>query len=75
MKNVLSKERILFYLGKTHINYRLYIYDSIPSSNELAKKMIYTQKATSNSIIITNTQTAGLGRVGRSFFHHLAESI
>jgi len=68
MKDTLSKKQILSHMVKTDINYQLHIYDSISSTNELAKKMIYMGDAVAGSIIIANMQTAGRGRIGRSFF-------
>ena len=67
MKGDLSEKQILSYLGKSDIDYKLHIYDSVSSTNELAKKTIFTGEATAGSIIIAHMQTAGRGRLGRSF--------
>ena len=72
MKDILSEKRILYYLGKTDIKYRPHIYDNVPSTNEMAKKMIYTGEAAAGSIIIAISDEADLEEAS---LHQSAESI
>lgn len=66
-KNIISIDEIEYYLNKTHICYRLYIYDCVLSTNDIAKAMIQSGNAF-GSIIIANKQSAGRGKNERSFF-------
>lgn len=45
-----------------------FIYDSLDSTNLEAKRLLLDGKASSGCVVIANRQTAGRGRLGRSFF-------
>ena len=64
---MILEEQITRRLGKTHIDYRFHIYDSLLSSNDLAKEMIKSDDNCAGTVIIANTQTAGRGRKSRTF--------
>ena len=45
-----------------------FVYDSLDSTNLEAKRLLLEGKASSGSVVIAVRQTAGRGRLGRSFF-------
>ena len=63
----ISKEKILSYSCCSNMEERLFVYDTIDSTNNLAKTMA-RDGAKSGTVIISNHQTAGRGRQGRSFY-------
>ena len=63
---MILEEQIRRCLGKTHINYKFHIYDSLPSTNNLAKEMIQSGNC-GGTVIIAGRQTAGRGRKDRTF--------
>ena len=75
MNDNLSEKQILSCLGKTDINYRLHIYDSVQSTNELAKKMIYIGDAAAGSVVLLIHRLLGTAGSDGVFLHRLAESI
>ena len=52
----------------------IYIYDTIPSTNTKAKEMILNEDCCS-ALLIADTQTAGRGRTGHSFFSPQSSGI
>ncbi len=65
--DILSKEAIKHFLKKEYRAFDVFVYDTIDSTNNAAKK-IAVDGAAEGSIIIADTQTAGRGRMGRSFY-------
>ena len=63
----ISKDKILSYTKGQDIKDRLIIYDIIDSTNNVAKTMI-RDGAENRTIIVSNEQTAGRGRLGRNFY-------
>lgn len=62
------KQKILSYLPGDHPwQNTLYYYDTLPSTNDLAKEMAQNN-APNGTVIIAGSQSAGRGRMGRSFF-------
>lgn len=46
----------------------VFVYDNLDSTNLEAKRLLLDGRASGGSVIIANHQTAGRGRLGRSFF-------
>ncbi|NCB01566.1 MAG: biotin--[acetyl-CoA-carboxylase] ligase, partial [Spirochaetia bacterium] len=66
--NALHKESILSLLSKEIKNrVTLYVYDSIDSTNQEAKRLL-TSDATDCTIILASEQSKGRGRLGRVFY-------
>lgn len=55
------------YLENNHKNYKLFTYDTVASTNTLAKEFIL-KGLNDNLIIIAKSQTNGRGRYGKKFF-------
>lgn len=68
--NVLSKEAIAEFLNDKTIAERLEIFESVTSTNTIAKQYAAENGCTApvEKIFIANEQTAGRGRRGRSFY-------
>ena len=61
--DLISKEGISLYLNKEFSNIEIYTYKTTTSTNEVAKKL-----AKHGTVVISEEQTAGKGRMGRSFY-------
>lgn len=61
----ISSEKIRGLLGNT-ANYSIRVYDCIDSTNSEAKRL--AEVSAENTVIIAKEQTAGRGRLGRSFY-------
>lgn len=64
--NILNEQNIRKFLQKKYQNFNFQIFDTIDSTNIYAKKIV--KKLTKNTIIISNSQTNGQGKFGKSFF-------
>lgn len=62
----LSARKIEDYLQEYAGSYHMHVYDTLPSTNT-ALKALASQGAPAGTVIIADTQTAGRGRMGRSF--------
>ena len=65
--DVLSNDKINGYMTEKAKQLKLFVLKTTDSTNNEAKRMI-AQGLTENSLIIANEQTAGRGRLGRSFY-------
>lgn len=65
--DLISKEGISLYLNKEFSNIEIYTYKTTTSTNEVAKKLALTE-AKHGTVVISEEQTAGKGRMGRSFY-------
>lgn len=65
--DILSKGAIYHFLKSEYRSFSLHVYESIDSTNQAAKKMA-VDGAAEGTVIVANTQTAGRGRMGRSFY-------
>lgn len=65
--DLISKEGISIYLNKEFSNIDIYAYKTISSTNEVSKKLALTG-AKQGTVVISEEQTAGKGRMGRSFY-------
>ena len=63
----ISKEGISLYLNKSCSDIEIYNYKTISSTNEIAKNLALSG-AKHGTVVITEEQTAGKGRLGRSFY-------
>lgn len=63
--DILSREGIGKYL--TAKNFNITVLDSVDSTNSLLKRMA-ADGAAENTVVVARSQTAGRGRMGRSFF-------
>ena len=63
----ISKEGISLYLNKSCSNIEIYNYKTISSTNEVAKNLALSG-AKHGTVVISEEQTAGKGRLGRSFY-------
>jgi BirA family transcriptional regulator, biotin operon repressor / biotin---[acetyl-CoA-carboxylase] ligase len=63
----LDQEKIKALLGKSVFAENITIFKSLPSTNTTAKEL-YTQGAAHGTIVITEEQTAGRGRMDRKWF-------
>ncbi|MCL2398731.1 MAG: biotin--[acetyl-CoA-carboxylase] ligase [Defluviitaleaceae bacterium] len=70
--DTISKRGILPLLKVENCN--LKIYDSVDSTNNVAKEMV-ALNAEHGTVILANVQTGGRGRYGRSFFSPLGHGI
>ena len=61
----ISSEKIRGYLGNT-ANYSITVYDTLDSTNAEAKRL--AAMSAENTVVIAKEQTAGRGRLGRSFY-------
>ena len=65
--DVISKEGILPYLKDTYKKTNFHVYKSVESTNKVAKE-IALKEPNNDSIIVSEEQTLGRGRLGRKFF-------
>ena len=65
--DLISKEGISIYLNKDFSNIDIYTYKTTSSTNEVAKKLALTG-AKHGTVVISEEQTAGKGRMGRTFY-------
>lgn len=65
--DLISKEGISLYLNKDFSNVYIYIYKTTSSTNEVAKKLALSG-AKHGTVVISEEQTQGKGRMGRSFY-------
>lgn len=65
--DIISKEGISLYLNKDFSNVDIYIYKTTSSTNEVAKKLALSV-AKHGTVVISEEQTQGKGRMGRSFY-------
>ena len=65
--DLISKEGISLYLNKEFSNIEIYTYKTTSSTNEVAKKLALTG-AKHGTVVISEEQTQGKGRMGRSFY-------
>ena len=65
--DLISKEGISLYLNKDFSNVDIYIYKTTSSTNEVAKKLALSG-AKHGTVVISEEQTQGKGRMGRSFY-------
>ncbi|WP_294172026.1 biotin--[acetyl-CoA-carboxylase] ligase [uncultured Clostridium sp.] len=63
----ISKEGISLYLDKSCSDIEIYNYKTISSTNEIAKNLALSG-AKHGTVVISEEQTAGKGRLGRSFY-------
>ena len=63
----ISKEGISLYLNKSCSDIEIYNYKTISSTNEIAKNLALSG-AKHGTVVISEEQTAGKGRLGRSFY-------
>lgn len=66
--DVLSEEGIQVYLDKQYKQNRLFVFDSVSSTNTIAKQKAMTEECCHGDVVIANEQFAGRGRLGRSFY-------
>ena len=72
LSNVLSEEGVLRHLR--HPGLSVKVYDSVPSTNTLLKRLA-SEGAPEGTVVIAANQTAGKGRLGRSFYSPLNTGI
>lgn len=65
--DVLSKEGILLSLNEEYKQLPIYVYDTIDSTNNEAKKRAVSG-ACHGTVVVSNEQSAGRGRRGRNFY-------
>lgn len=66
--DLLSSEGILLHLKSAEVSReQLFLFQSLDSTNQLAKKMA-VEGAVHGTVILAEEQTAGRGRLGRSFY-------
>ena len=63
----ISKEGISLYLNKSCSDIEIYNYKTISSTNEIAKNLALSG-AKHGTVVISEEQTAGKGRMGRAFY-------
>lgn len=66
-EDVITEKSIREHLFTRYKNNRLYIYDTLDSTNNRAKQLAL-ENASHGTTVIAMQQTAGKGRLGRSFF-------
>jgi BirA family biotin operon repressor/biotin-[acetyl-CoA-carboxylase] ligase len=66
--DILSTEGIRLYLSSENKRFDIYVYKTIDSTNNQAKKMVAEGTAKHGTIITADEQTAGRGRFDRKFF-------
>ena len=71
--DLLSTEGIRYYLSDDNKNLNINFFKEIDSTNNEAKREIYS--AIKPSVFVSEKQTAGRGRLGRSFYSPSNESI
>ena len=65
--NLITKESIITHLDKTLADVDIHIFKTIPSTNDKAKEFALNG-AKNGTVIIAEEQSAGKGRMGRSFY-------
>ena len=65
--DLISKEGIYLYLNNNFSNIEIYNYKTVSSTNEVAKNLALSG-AKHGTVVISEEQTAGKGRLGRSFY-------
>lgn len=65
--DILSAEGIKALLSEKIPLPDLFVYDTLPSTNQTAKQLAL-EGAKEGSVVLANTQTAGRGRMGKSFY-------
>lgn len=65
--DLISAEGISLYLNKEYKNISIYTYKTLKSTNETAKQMALNG-AKHGTVVISEEQTGGKGRMGRSFY-------
>lgn len=65
--DLISAEGISNYLKEDYISIPIHIFKSVPSTNETAKQLAL-EGAPHGTVVIAEEQTAGKGRMGRSFY-------
>ncbi len=66
-EDIITEESLRAHLLPVYKNNRLYIYDTLDSTNNRAKQLAL-ENAPHGTTVIAMQQTAGKGRLGRSFF-------
>jgi len=66
-RDSLSEEKINAFLGKTAVSFSVFAYDEISSTNDVCKDFA-RKGAESGIVVIAKSQTAGRGRLGRTFY-------
>lgn len=64
---LLSSTKITGFLPDEYKSLKIYLYNEVDSTNTVAKKLI-TEKGELPFVVIADHQTAGKGRLGRSFY-------
>lgn len=72
--DILSPKGIRTFLIKPQLGDNIIIFKTLPSTNETAKKLAI-EGAVNGTVVIADEQTAGKGRLGRSFFSPLESGI
>lgn len=65
--DLISAEGIIPYLNEDYCNVPIYAYKTLESTNKTAKELTF-KDAAHGTVIISEEQTAGRGRLGRSFY-------
>lgn len=65
--DIISKEGISIYLNKRFSNIEIYDYKTVSSTNEIAKNLALSG-AKHGTVVISEEQTSGKGRLGRNFY-------
>lgn len=65
--DVITKPGISYYLEDLYKNNPIYLYDSLLSTNITAKQLA-SEQVPEGTLVVSNEQTKGRGRLGRSFF-------
>lgn len=63
----IEKDALIYALPDRYKNNRIYVYDSLDSTNNRAKELALSG-AEHGTVVLANQQTSGKGRLGRSFF-------
>jgi BirA family biotin operon repressor/biotin-[acetyl-CoA-carboxylase] ligase len=67
LSDMITKQGIKMHLLPQNNKYNILVYDTVDSTNNYGKKLI-SNGSKEESIIISNEQTKGRGRMGREFF-------
>lgn len=65
--DLLSKEGIALYLNNAYSDIPIYVYKTLESTNKTAKELAF-KGAGNGTIVISEEQTGGKGRLGRKFY-------
>ncbi len=66
--DILSAQSIVMNLNKENKGIDIYIFDSIDSTNNEAKRLIASDSEMGNALIVSNGQKMGRGRSGKDFY-------